>query len=66
MRSSEDLLDTIVAPATPSGRSALALVRISGPETLRVLRALAPRLAASPQPRHPYLVFLEDAPGEGA
>ena len=64
MRSSEDLLDTIVAPATPSGRSALALVRISGPETLRVLRALAPRLAASPQPRHPYLVILEDAPGQ--
>jgi tRNA modification GTPase len=64
MRSSEDLLDTIVAPATPSGRSALALVRISGPETLRVLRALAPRLAASPQPRHPYLVFLEDGPGQ--
>ena len=30
---SESLLDTIVALATPAGRSALAVVRLSGPRT---------------------------------
>jgi tRNA modification GTPase len=32
----EDLQDVIVAPATSGGRSALALVRVSGPQTLRM------------------------------
>lgn len=32
----ERLQDVIVAPATPGGRSALALVRVSGPQTLRM------------------------------
>jgi len=34
--------DTIVAPATPAGVSALAVVRISGPRTRSVLRRLVP------------------------
>ncbi|RMF76123.1 MAG: hypothetical protein D6738_02115, partial [Acidobacteria bacterium] len=35
-RGSDDA-DTIVAPATPPGRGALAIVRVSGPECRRVL-----------------------------
>jgi len=41
--------DTIVAPATPLGRSALAIVRIDGPSSTAILAALAlvpePRIA---------------------
>src|SRR5436189_3383976 len=33
--------DTIVAPATPVGRSALAIVRIDGPRSADILRALS-------------------------
>ena len=36
--------DTIFAPATAAGRAALAVVRISGPDAARALRALAGRL----------------------
>jgi tRNA modification GTPase len=39
MRPSE--LDTIVAPATPLGRGALAIVRIDGPRSAEILRNLA-------------------------
>ncbi|HEX6098354.1 MAG TPA: tRNA uridine-5-carboxymethylaminomethyl(34) synthesis GTPase MnmE [Thermoanaerobaculia bacterium] len=35
-------LDTIVAPATPPGRSALAIVRIDGPKSSSILTALSP------------------------
>jgi tRNA modification GTPase len=63
MRPSDALLDTIVAPATPAGRSAIALVRLSGPDTGRILAGLAPRLPASPTPRRPHLVRLVDAAG---
>jgi tRNA modification GTPase len=35
-------LDTIAAPATPLGRSAIAVVRIDGPLTATILEALAP------------------------
>ena len=42
-------LDTIVAPATPVGRSALAIVRIDGPESASILAALS--RAAIPEPR---------------
>lgn len=51
--------DTIVALATPPGRGALALVRVSGPAALDVLRALtgrvsfAPRMATHVTLRHP-------------
>ena len=64
MRPSDFLLDTIVAPATPAGRSALAVVRISGHETLRILGALAQRLATPPDPRRPHLVMLQDSAGD--
>ena len=57
-------LDTIVAPATPTGRSALALVRISGSDAVRILLALAPALSEPPPQRRPTLVSLKDAAGE--
>ncbi|MFO1013008.1 MAG: tRNA uridine-5-carboxymethylaminomethyl(34) synthesis GTPase MnmE [Caulobacteraceae bacterium] len=42
------MTDTIFAPATAAGRAAVAVVRISGPETRPILKALAGRL---PGPR---------------
>jgi tRNA modification GTPase len=64
MRPSDAHLDTIVAPATPAGRSAIALVRLSGREAARILRALCPKLPSSPRPRRPYLTAVRDAAGE--
>jgi tRNA modification GTPase len=37
----QPLLDTIVAPATPLGRGALAIVRIDGPRSAAILETLA-------------------------
>jgi len=56
-------LDTIVAAATPAGRSAIALVRISGGRALAVLRSLAPGLARPPRARRATLVELRDPLG---
>lgn len=42
--------DTIVAQATPPGVSALALVRMSGPEAHRVAAVVAPRLEGTTTP----------------
>ena len=61
---SESLLDTIAALATPLGRSAIALVRISGDRTRAILSAVAPELPDPIQPRHPYLVPLTRADGD--
>ena len=41
--------ETIVALATPSGRGALALLRVSGPQALEVLRALTGRVSFAPR-----------------
>ncbi len=41
--------DTIVALATPPGRGALALLRLSGPRALDVLRALTGRVSFAPR-----------------
>src|SRR5579864_8794914 len=41
--------DTIAALATPPGKGAIAIVRVSGPQT----RALASRLFRSREPLHP-------------
>lgn len=46
---SEERFDTIVAPATPSGRSALALVRIDGPSALPIVLELSSRPRLSPR-----------------
>jgi tRNA modification GTPase len=57
-------LDTIAAPATPPGRAALALVRVSGPAAHAILRVVAPDLAEDPVPREATLARLRDAAGE--
>ena len=57
------LLDTIAALATPLGRSAIALVRVSGDRARDVLSRLAPQAGAFP-PRRPRLVLLTDPEGE--
>jgi tRNA modification GTPase len=57
------LLDTIAALATPLGRSAIALVRVSGDRARDVLSRLAPHAGAFP-PRSPRLVLLTDPEGE--
>ncbi|HKD17844.1 MAG TPA: hypothetical protein VKG23_08235, partial [Thermoanaerobaculia bacterium] len=51
MRPGDVFLDTIAALATPAGRSALAVVRLSGPESARIISALAPELAPPIAPR---------------
>ena len=64
MRSSDAFLDTIVALATPAGRSALALVRLSGKGARGVLAALAPRLSdPAARPREGRLAHFCDASG---
>jgi tRNA modification GTPase len=46
------------------GRSALALLRVSGKDARRVLAAAAPGLPEEPTPRHPYLLSFADETGE--
>jgi len=51
-------LDTIFAPATPPGRSALAVIRVSGPQAAAALEAIAgtlptPRVATLRTLQHP-------------
>jgi len=60
----ESFLDTIAALATPIGRSALALLRVSGRECGRILRAVTRGLPAQIEPRRPYLVSFVDASGQ--
>ncbi len=60
---SESFLDTIAALATPAGRSALALLRLSGAETLALLTAVAPDLPRPLKPRRAYLAALCDSSG---
>ncbi|PYQ61030.1 MAG: tRNA uridine-5-carboxymethylaminomethyl(34) synthesis GTPase MnmE [Acidobacteria bacterium] len=52
---SASAIDTIVAPATPIGRSALAIVRIDGPLSASILKSLS---GAAPEPRYVALVEL--------
>jgi tRNA modification GTPase len=62
--SSESLLDTIAALATPLGRSAIALVRLSGDRTRGILARIAPELPPDLEERRPHLVSLVDGDGE--
>jgi tRNA modification GTPase len=55
------MTDTIYAPATAAGRSAVAVVRLSGPGTKDAVRALAGR---APSPRRASLKTLRSADGE--
>lgn len=57
-------LDTIVALATPPGRSAIAVVRLSGRDTGAALARVAPRLPQPLEPRRATLAAIADAEGE--
>jgi tRNA modification GTPase len=56
------VLDTIVAPATPSGRGAVAVVRLSGPDAIAIARRLwRPQRALDRMtPRRLYLGAIRD------
>ena len=54
--------DTIFAPATPPGRGAVAIVRVSGPRTSEALRHIAGELL--PEPRRATLRRLRGPDGE--
>ena len=58
--------DVIVAPATPPGVSALAIVRLSGPSgaTLEVARRFTDDLPSRPEPRKLLRVRLLDVAGQ--
>jgi tRNA modification GTPase len=58
------LTDTIVAIATAPGRSALAVVRISGPAAVRILGAITPHAPTPPADRVQTLLAIHD-PLEG-
>jgi tRNA modification GTPase len=61
----ESLLDTIAALATPVGRSALAVLRISGKDTLRTLAAIVAGAAPGQWPaRRPSLATFVDGTGQ--
>ncbi|MBT8398262.1 MAG: tRNA uridine-5-carboxymethylaminomethyl(34) synthesis GTPase MnmE [Gemmatimonadetes bacterium] len=47
--------DTIVAVGTPPGPSALAVVRLSGPDAIPIVTRLCPGLPRSPEPRKVHL-----------
>jgi tRNA modification GTPase len=65
MRSQSDSwLDTIVALATPAGRSAIAVVRLSGPDARAVLARVVPRLRDPLEPRRATLSAIADDAGE--
>jgi tRNA modification GTPase len=60
----ESILDTIAALATPVGRSALALLRVSGRDSGRILRAVTLGLPRVLEPRRAYLVSFAGSDGE--
>ncbi len=58
--------DTIVAPATPPGQGAVAIVRLAGPRAIEILHRLwRPARATEIQPRRLYLGEIRD-PVSGA
>ena len=48
-------MDTIVAVSTPPGRSAIAVVRFSGPHSLQILRSLVGESQFDPEPNRAIL-----------
>ena len=65
MADRERTADVIVAPATPPGASALAIVRLSGPPgaACAVARRLVPSLPERPEPRRALVARFLDAAG---
>jgi tRNA modification GTPase len=57
-------MDTIVAVATSPGRSAIGIVRLSGPQSLEILRGLVHDQFLTPEPRKISLLQLLRETGE--
>jgi tRNA modification GTPase len=57
-------MDTIVAVATPPGRSAIAVIRLSGPQSLDIAQALVHDDSFTPDPAHVVLKDLKTDDGE--
>lgn len=57
-------MDTIVAVATPSGRSAIAVVRLSGPAALQITRTLVQDPSFDPEPARVALKDIKATGGE--
>ncbi len=57
-------MDTIVAVATPPGRSAIAVVRISGPDALVIARALVHDCSFEAEPARVVLKDIKTTEGE--
>lgn len=58
-------MDTIVAVATPSGRSAIAVIRLSGPRSVGILRSLTREELFTPEPNRVVLKqIIIGEPGE--
>lgn len=55
--------DTIVARSTAPGHGAVAVIRLSGPDSISILLGLAPALGEAPPPRTATLAALRDARG---
>ena len=55
--------DTIVALATPPGRGAVALVRLSGPSAAQIFKSVAPRWRGESSPRRVFLTRVLDSDG---
>jgi tRNA modification GTPase len=56
-------VDTIVALATPIGRSGIGVIRLSGPDSLNIVRTLTCDDSFSPTPRTAFLKQLIDEVG---
>ena len=57
-------MDTIVAVATSPGRSAIGIVRLSGPESLEIIRGLIQEQSFAPEPRRITLKQINRETGE--
>jgi tRNA modification GTPase len=57
-------MDTIVAVATPAGRSAIGVIRLSGPQSLNIIRALVRDEQFAPGPNTVVLKKLVSNSGE--
>lgn len=57
-------MDTIVAVATSPGRGAIGIIRLSGPESLDILRGLIDDELFTPEPRHLFLKQIVRESGE--
>src|SRR5438270_50292 len=53
--------DTIIALATPTGRSGIGVVRLSGGEALRISGVLVGKAGFNPKPRTAHLYDLVDS-----